>query len=184
MNPDVFLDHLTELFTARKAKDDVGEHLSNAAHMSQTAAAARAANADDTLVAACLLHDVGHWLHDRPADAMARGEDGRHEEVGARYLAPYFAEPVTRPIALHVAAKRYLCATEPDYFRELSPGSVRTLELQGGPMDAEEQTAFRAIPDHPNAVAIRRWDEYGKIPGLDVPDFDAYRPMLRKLMTS
>lgn len=67
-----------------------------------------------------------------PADAMTRGEDGRHEEVGAKYLAPYFAPPVIRPIALHVAAKRYLCATEPDYFFELSPGSVQTLELQGG----------------------------------------------------
>ncbi len=119
-----------------------------------------------------------------PADAMAGGEDGCHEEVGAKYLAPYFAPPVIRPIALHVAAKRYLCATEPDYFRELSPGSVQTLELQGGPLDAEEQTAFRAMPDHRDAVAIQRRDEYGKVPGLDVPDFDAYRPMLCKLMTS
>lgn len=156
MNTDAFLDNLADLFTARDLARDAGRPLSAAAHMLQTAAAARAADADDTLIAACLLHDVGHWLHARPADAMARGEDGRHEEIGAHYLAPYFDTPVTRAIALHVAAKRYLCATEPDYFQKLSPGSVRTLELQGGPMDVEEVAAFRAIPDRPNAVAIRR----------------------------
>lgn len=184
MNSNDFLNHLSGLFTAQGDQSDSSQRLSNAEHMLQTAAAARAANADDVLIAACLLHDIGHWLHSGPVDAMKRSQDDRHEDIGARYLAQYFAEPVTRPIALHVAAKRYLCATEPDYFQKLSPASVRTLEHQGGPMDAAEITEFQAIPDHQNAVAIRRWDEYGKVPGLDVPSFDTYRPMLRKLMTA
>lgn len=184
MTTDAFLDHLTALFETPEAKRNGRNRIPLAAHMLQTAAAARAASADDNLVAACLLHDIGHWLHDGSTDPMKRHEDDRHEEAGARYLASYFAEPVTRPIAMHVAAKRYLCATEPEYFQKLSPGSVRTLELQGGPMNAEEVAAFEAIPDHENAVAIRRWDEYGKVPGLDVPGFDDYRPMLDGLITS
>lgn len=182
MHPDAFLDHLGNMFAAHEEKLDVGHRLSNAAHMLQAAAAAEAAGANDSLIAACLLHDIGHWLHGGPADAAAQGHDDCHEEVAAEYLAPYFDESVTRPIALHVAAKRYLCAVEPDYFQALSPGSVRTLELQGGPMNAEEVAAFAGLPGHPDAVAMRRWDEYGKVPGLDVPGFDAYRPMLRKLM--
>lgn len=183
MNSDDFLNHLSDLFTTHGAEGNSSQRLSNAEHMLQTAAAARAANADDVLIAACLLHDIGHWLHSEPTDAMKRSQDDRHEEIGARYLASHFADPVTRPIELHVAAKRYLCATEPDYFQKLSPASVRTLELQGGPMDNEEIADFQSIPDHQNAVAIRRWDEYGKVPGMDVPSFDAYRPLLRKLMT-
>lgn len=184
MNSDDFLDQLSDLFTTHGARDGTGQRLSNAEHMLQTAAAARAAHADDVLIAACLLHDIGHWLHSGPVDAMKRRQDDRHEDIGARYLAPHFADPVTRPIELHVAAKRYLCATEADYFQKLSPASVRTLEHQGGPMDAAEIADFEAIPDHQNAVAIRRWDEYGKVPGLDVPSFDDYRPMLRKLMAT
>ncbi len=184
MNSDVFLDHLSDLFATHGTENDTSQRLSNADHMLQTAAAARAAHADDVLIAACLLHDIGHWLHPGPVDAMKRRQDDRHEEIGARYLAPYFAEPVTRPIALHVSAKRFLCATEPDYFEKLSPASVRTLEHQGGPMNAAEIAAFEAIPDHQNAVAIRRWDEYGKVPGLDVPPFASYRPMLNELMST
>lgn len=184
MNSDDFLNHLSDLFTTHGAKGDSNQRLSNAEHMLQTAAVARAANADGVLIAACLLHDIGHWLHPEPVDALKRNKDDCHEDIGARYLAPHFADPVTRPVALHVAAKRYLCATEPDYFQKLSPASVRTLEHQGGPMDAAEIADFQAIPDHENAVAIRRWDEYGKVPGLDVPSFDAYRPMLRELMTT
>jgi len=184
MNSDDFLTHLSDLFATHGSERDSRQRLSNAEHMLQTAAAARTAHADDVLIAACLLHDIGHWLHSEPVDAMKRSQDDRHEEIGAQYLAPYFEEPVTRPIALHVAAKRYLCATEPDYFQKLSPASVRTLEHQGGPMDAAEIAAFEAVPDHQNAVAIRRWDEYGKVPSLDVPSFDTYRPMLRNLMAT
>lgn len=184
MNSDDFLNHLSDLFATHGAKGDASQRLSNAEHMLQTAAAAHAAHADDVLIAACLLHDIGHWLQSEPVDAMKRSRDDRHEDIGARYLAPHFAAPVTRPIELHVAAKRYLCATEPDYFQKLSPASVRTLEHQGGPMNAAEITDFQSIPDHENAVAIRRWDEYGKVPGLDVPAFDAYRPMLCNLMAA
>ena len=174
---DEFLDHLAELFARYDTKPEIDDRLSNSAHMLQTAAAAEAAGASESLVAASLLHDIGHWLRDDSIDS--RSTDDRHESIGARYLARYFDAEVTRPIALHVAAKRYLCTREPEYFARLSSGSVASLELQGGPMSDSEVARFEANPAHAQAIALRRWDEYGKNPSLEVAGFDHYRPLLR-----
>jgi gamma-butyrobetaine dioxygenase len=179
---DEFLDHLAGLFSSHDATREIDGRLSNSAHMLQTAAAAEAADAEECLIAAALLHDIGHWLRDE--SVIAQEMDRRHESVGARYLAAFFGDDVTRPIALHVAAKRYLCAREPDYFASLTPGSVRSLRLQGAPMSETQATAFEAVPSHDRAIALRRWDEYGKIPGLEVADFEHYRALLQNLMQS
>ena len=177
---DAFLDRLAELFASHDGNLEVEGRLSNATHMLQTAAAAEAAGAEPCLIAASLLHDIGHWLHGETTNA--RGVDGRHESVGAAWLKAWFDPDVTQPVALHVAAKRYLCAREPDYFANLSRGSVSSLALQGGPMSEVEAAAFEADPAHGHAVALRRWDEYGKISGLRVPGFEHYRRLLRDLM--
>lgn len=179
MSIDGLLDHLAELFARNDTKPEIDGRLSNSAHMLQTATAAEAAGAPASLVAASLLHDIGHWLRDDSIDS--RSTDDRHESVGAKFLARYFDADVTRPIALHVAAKRYLCAREPDYLAKLSPGSVASLELQGGPMSDSEAARFEANPAHAHAVALRRWDEYGKNPSLEVAGFDHYRSLLRHI---
>ena len=175
-----FLNHLAGLFASHDANLELDGRMSNSAHMLQTAAAAEAAGARASLVAAALLHDIGHWLHDESFDAQAT--DRRHESAGARYLAAFFDDDVTHPIALHVAAKRYLCAREPDYFASLTPGSVRSLGLQGGPMSETQATAFEAAPYHDRAIALRRWDEYGKVPELEVAGFEHYRALLQDLV--
>lgn len=175
-----FLDHLAGLFAAHEGNREVEGRLSNAAHMLQTAAAAESAGAAPCLIAASLLHDIGHWMRGEPFDA--HNVDNRHESVGAAYLKAYFDADVTQPIALHVAAKRYLCTREQGYRANLSRGSVASLALQGGLMSDTEAEAFEADPAHRDAVALRRWDEYGKIPGLQVPGFGHFRPLLRGLM--
>ena len=72
---------------------------------------------------------------------------------------------MTEPVRLHVAAKRYLCATEPGYFGLLSQESVRTLVAAGRPDDARsEAAAFEALPFAAEAVAVRRWDDEAKDP--------------------
>ena len=120
------IEAIAELFAGPGARDYLGEAVTIGVHMRQAGALAEAAGAPAPLVAAALLHDVG---------APARGEtDARHGDEGARWLSQWFGEAVTEPVRLHVAAKRYLCATEPGYFGLLSPESVRTLALQGGPM--------------------------------------------------
>jgi gamma-butyrobetaine dioxygenase len=161
------------------------EELRQLDHALQTAALARQADAPDTLVAAALLHDVGHLLEmadrDGPRD---RTTDLRHEARGSAWLAGLFPPAVTAPIALHVRAKRYLVAVEPAYAAVLSPGSTASLARQGGPLAPDEVTAFEANPGWADAVALRRWDDQGKVDGLAVPRLDSYRPLLESLTGS
>jgi phosphonate degradation associated HDIG domain protein len=151
-------------------------------HALQTAALARAAGAADPLVAAALLHDVGHLLEladrDGPRD---RTTDQRHEARGSAWLAGLFPPAVTAPIALHVRAKRYLVTVDPKYAAGLSPGSTASLIRQGGPLDPAAVTAFEGNPGWSDAVALRRWDDQAKVDGLDVPDLVSYRPLLESV---
>lgn len=155
------------------------EELRQLDHALQTAALAQLAAADDELVVAALLHDVGHLLDladtGGPRD---RSSDLRHEARGAAYLAPLFPPAVTAPIALHVRAKRYLVTVDPAYAPRLSPGSAASLLRQGGPLDEAEVTAFEGNDGWADAVALRRWDDQGKVEGLAVPDLESYRELL------
>jgi phosphonate degradation associated HDIG domain protein len=158
------------------------EVLSQLAHAEQTAALARAAGASQEVVVAALLHDVGHILEMAERDgARDRSVDHRHEPVGAAWLASLYGPGVTAPIALHVRAKRYLCAVEPEYHDGLSAGSVASLERQGGPLTADEVTAFEANPGWEGAVALRRWDDEAKVLDLEVAPIESYRSLLDDL---
>jgi gamma-butyrobetaine dioxygenase len=179
------IDELVALYAGPTAHQLYDEAVTELEHALQCAALAVDAGVPDDLTAAALLHDVGHLLLD---DNVALTEqlttDHRHEAAGARYLATHgFPPSVTAPIALHVDAKRYLCAVEPDYAASLSPSSVRSLALQGGPMGDAEATAFHRRPGAEDALAVRRWDDRGKVDGLDVGDFERYVPMLRLLLS-
>jgi phosphonate degradation associated HDIG domain protein len=121
------------------------------------------------LIAAALMHDIGHLVHDLGENPAEAGIDDRHEDLGHVWLARHFGPEVSEPVRLHVAAKRYLCAIEADYFDKLSPDSVLSLSLQGGPMSAEEIHAFEALPHHAEAVQLRRYDDEAKVTGLATP---------------
>ena len=184
------VDAIAELFASEGAADYLGEPVTVAAHLLQAGARADAAGAPPALVAAALLHDVGHL---RGADAevdavelsgrqLMAGADNNHGDRGAVWLAHWFPAPVTDPVRLHVAAKRYLCATEPSYFGQLSEASVYTLAVQGGPMTDAEAREFEREPHAADAVAVRRWDDLAKDPSADGPAFDHYRPLLASLL--
>jgi gamma-butyrobetaine dioxygenase len=176
------IDDLFDIYRRYGDRAYSEDSVSQTAHMLQTAAAAERAGADDALVAAALLHDIGHFLHAFGHGAAERGIDGRHEDAAADWLAPHFGPEVTEPVRLHVAAKRYLCATKGGYFERLSPGSVRSLQVQGGPMSEAECAAFEALPNHRAAVRLRAWDEAAKVPGALTPDLAHYRPRLEALL--
>ena len=176
------VDTIATLFAEQGANDYLGEAVTQSAHMLQAAALAEAAGAPPALVAAALLHDVGHFTGPVSGDELMSGTDNRHSHVGADWLGTWFPESVTEPVRLHVAAKRYLCATEPGYFEKLSEASVYTLQVQGGPMSAEEAERFAAGEYAVPAVALRRWDEEAKDPDAVVPGFEYYRPMLEELV--
>ncbi len=169
------VEAIGELFAGPGAHAYLGEPVTIGAHMLQAGALAEAAGADRPLVAAALLHDIGHLREETEA---------RHGEGGARWLSQWFGEAVTEPVRLHVAAKRYLCAVEPGYLGLLSAESVRTLARQGGPMTAAEVSAFEALPHAMDAVAVRRWDDEAKDPAVTPPGFAHFAALLGALVRS
>ena len=151
-----------------------GEAVTQLEHALQTAALAERSGAPDALVVAALLHDIGHLLHGLDEHAADRGIDARHEDVGESWLASRFSPAVSEPVRLHVAAKRYLCATDPVYVSGLSEASRQSLTLQGGPMRDSDVHAFERTPWAQDAIRLRRWDDAAKVPGLRVPDVSHY----------
>ena len=174
---------ITDLFDSEGAADYLGEPVTQAAHMLQAAALAERDGAPGALVAAALLHDVGHFTGTVTGRDLMRGTDDRHSEQGANWLARWFGPDVTEPVRLHVDAKRYLCATEPGYLDQLSPASVYTLGVQGGPMAGAELAAFEARPHAAAACRVRRWDDAAKDPAAGHPPLGHFVPLLRGLVT-
>ena len=172
------IEEIFAAFRARGSESYLGEPVSLAEHMLQTALAAEQDDADTVLVASALLHDYGHLVHELPEDSAEHGIDTAHEEAGAAWLERHFVPRVTEPLRLHVLAKRYLCATEPEYLAALSPASVLSLGLQGGPCTPEEIAEFERGEFAEEALRLRRWDDFGKIPGLPTPPVEHYRPAL------
>lgn len=178
---DAFVAELADLF-ARLGDLHYGEDVTQLEHALQTAHHAKADGAPPALIAAALLHDVGHLLQKVGEDAADRGIDTRHEQISAGYLARAFGPEVTEPIRLHVAAKRYSVAVRPNYLERLSAASLQSLVLQGGPMTADEITAFLAEPAAQAALRLRGYDEAGKAPDAEVAGFDSYHDLLRDLI--
>jgi len=178
------VERIEAAFEERGAEAYLGERVSMSEHMLQAAATAQQWSAPDAVVVAALLHDIGHLVNDDVASAQAdptelEQVDRVHETVGAAWLAHGFGPEVTEPVRLHVAAKRYLCATEPAYLAALSPDSVHTLGLQGGPMSTTEADAFAALPFAAEAVLLRRCDDAGKRVGDATPALEHFLPLVR-----
>ena len=176
------VEEIATLFHDKGGQAYLGEQVSIAEHMLQTAQAAERARASPALVAAALLHDLGHLVHVVADDSAEHGIDTVHEEAGADWLSSSFGSEVTEPIRLHVAAKRYLCAKYPTYLEVLSPASVHSLMLQGGPLSADGAASFAALPHAAEAVHLRRWDDVGKVAGEATPSFDHFRPLLESCL--
>jgi phosphonate degradation associated HDIG domain protein len=173
------------IFTLFREKGDgayFGEDVTETEHALQCARLAEQSGADPELIAAALLHDIGHLLHGLPEDVAERGIDGRHEDAGASWLGRHFGPAVVDPVRLHVAAKRYLCAVEPSYHAGLSEASRRSLTLQGGVMPSDEARRFEQEPHFRAAIAVRRWDDGAKVPNLEVPGLEHYRPWLHAVL--
>ncbi len=180
---DTIVSVIADILTRRGADSYLGEAVTMQQHMLQAATRAEREGAPDELVAAALLHDIGHYTGEFGDDYIAQGVDNFHEEAGAALLAPFFPPVVVECVRLHVAAKRYLCATDPEYFGKLSPASVATLALQGGPMEPDEVRAFERNPFHREAVRGRIWDDGAKDPDAETPPFAHFAPALRRVVT-
>lgn len=178
----VDIDEIVDLYD-RWGGEYYSEAITQTAHAVQAAELAVAAGATDELVAAALLHDIGHLvdLAENGPRREAFDTDLRHEAVGVRVLALMFPAQVTAPIALHVEAKRWRCATDPGYLVTLSDASMRSLVLQGGRMSNDDRGPFEAHPHFRAAVQLREWDDSAKVVRRSDPPFATFLPYLHRV---
>lgn len=175
-----YIEHLFELHGGNAYEGARRESVTALEHALQCAQLAEWAHADAPLVAAALLHDVGHFL---AAEAISRDDqvDDRHEVLAMSLLAPAFGPAVAEPVRLHVEAKRFLVRADAAYAAALSPASAHSLVLQGGPMSDAEIEAYEALPHAHAATQLRRWDDLAKHPGKRTPPLAYYLALLRDL---
>jgi phosphonate degradation associated HDIG domain protein len=177
-------DEVLAIFHKRGSGAYFGESVSMTEHALQAAYFAQIAAAPPELIIAALLHDVGHLVEDVPEDLADWRVDAHHEQIGSRWLAERFGPDISEPVRLHVPAKRYLLATDAAYFAKLSPASVITLKLQGGPMAAHEVAQFETERYYKQAVRVRQWDDQGKVNGLKTPSLGDYHALIEMLATN
>jgi phosphonate degradation associated HDIG domain protein len=178
------LADIRHLFDTYGAIAYSGEPVTQLQHALQTAALAEEAGADETLVGAALLHDLGHLLNLQGETPSERGINDLHQYFALPFLRPLFSDAVLEPIRLHVDAKRCLCAIDADYFAKLSADSVRSLQLQGGIFSAEDADNFMRKPFADDALSLRRWDDLAKQPERATPTLDHYIQLIERLAES
>ena len=186
---DEAIETIERTFNSAEGMAYLGEDVTMIQHQLQAGALAITAGCTDALVVAALLHDIGHVIgreegEPGAAEAMANDRDAHHDVTGARWLSRWFGPDVTEPVRLHVAAKRFLVATEPDYAARLSDASVHTLRLQGGPMTPDEARQFGALGYARDAVALRRLDEAAKDGSKEAPGLDTHLDLLVKVLSN
>jgi phosphonate degradation associated HDIG domain protein len=171
---------IEHLFRTRGHGQYAGEPVTQLQHALQTALLAEQDGADDALVTAALLHDLGHLVHDHGETPTLRGIDDLHQYAAIPFLRGLVPDRVLDAIQGHVDAKRWLCAERPGYLEALSADSQRSLALQGGVFDADQAAAFIARPGAAEAVRLRLWDDQAKCADLPTPPLDHYLDRARR----
>ncbi|MGH1392874.1 MAG: phosphonate degradation HD-domain oxygenase [Trichormus sp.] len=168
------IESIINLFTEKGSQLYGAEAVSQLEHALQCASLAEKSGQSHELITACLLHDLGHLIHDLGDNPASQGIDDHHEHRAIPLLRKMFSPAVTEPIRLHVVAKRYLCSVIPEYWDSLSAASKRSLELQGGIFSPTEAEQFIEQPYAQDAVQLRIFDDKAKIPNLPTPDLNHF----------
>ena len=155
----------------------IGEKITITEHMIQTAMLAEKNNCSSSLICSSLLHDYGHFILENPDDLVNKEKDGKHEDVGYKFLKKYFVKDVVEPIKYHVKAKRYL-ARDKKYYQILSKASKISLKLQGGIMDEKEANEFKNNEFFENSIKLRKFDEGAKKTLPKIKSIKEYKNLL------
>ena len=155
----------------------IGEEVTIAEHMIQSAMMAEKSKSKDYLVCSCLLHDYGHFILENPDELVRENLDGRHEDIGYEYLKNIFKKEITEPIKYHVQAKRYLARDE-KYFNFLSEASKISLKLQGGVLNDNESAKFEAQDYFKSTILLRKFDEAAKKTDIKMKSIHDYKKLL------
>jgi predicted HD phosphohydrolase len=140
---------------------EYGEGVTQLMHMMQAAKLAEAAGYEDEVILSAFFHDIGHFLEEGAEMGIYGKHD--HDRMGGEYLVSMgFSEKMAKLVGSHVAAKRYLTCKIPGYYEQLSDASKKTLEYQGGPMEAVAAAAFEKDPLFELYLKIRHWDDLAK----------------------
>jgi len=182
LTADTIVDFIGSIFDRRGSEEYLGEPVTMGQHMLQGATIAEQTEQSEEIIVAALLHDIGHFTSEFGTFSMQDTEDRYHEQAGAKVLEQFFPDVITDCVRYHVAAKRYLCATRPEYFAKLSEASVHSLKLQGGPMNADEVRQFEKIPHYKKIIAVRYLDDQGKHPNMETPDYWHFAPMVQRMV--
>lgn len=178
-------DSIISLYNKYGNEAYIGEPVSQLEHMCQCAQLAQKEGYDDEVILAAFFHDIGHLCEQiMPVQNMDGYGIADHEKIGASYLsAKGFSDKITKLVASHVQAKRYLTYKYPGYFQQLSEASKKTLSFQGGVMSAEEATNFENEEYFNLYILLRSWDEHAKMEDMPMPDLNLYRrKMIQHLM--
>jgi len=168
----------------RRGHQAYGEGVTELQHALQSAHLAKTDDAPDHLTVAALLHDIGHLLHGLPEDVAEQGVDAHHEQIGEKWLNKRFGSKISRPVGLHVTAKRHQCTVNPDYLKQLSSASAKSFILQGGKMSGAEIRAFEKDPFFNEALQLRTWDDHAKDPEMKTPPLKHYLPLVQVALVS
>ena len=155
----------------------IGENITIADHMIQSAMLAEKSKCDDDLICSCLLHDYGHFVIDDPDKLVENNKDGEHEVIGYKFLKKYFKNEIVDPIKYHVLAKRYL-AREKSYYNKLSEASKISLNLQGGVLTDKESKDFENKIYFKNSILLRKFDEASKKVGIKMKSINDYKELI------
>ena len=184
LNATNIVDFIGSIFEKRGDEEYLGEPVTMGQHMLQGATMAEKSRESDEIIIGTLLHDIGHFTSEFGTFSMEDTEDRYHEDAGAAVLEQFFPKVITDCCRHHVAAKRYLCATDPEYFQKLSTASIHSLNLQGGPMSEAEIKDFEKNPNLKKILKVRLYDDAGKIPDMITPSFWHFAPLVQKMVDS